>query len=522
MAQGIAGSLIILLKTVADVTALKKVDNTMKRTTRTAKNLHRAFKGISLMGLFYGGQRALGSYLEFEKNLGAVQSRLFAITGDTQKASQQFEHIRQITKQLGLDLYSTADAYSIFFAGSARTLGIDGAQQMFDSWSRISRVLHLTPYQMERVTYALREMSSKSSLYSQDLKMQLGTHVPDAVGIATEAINNLGINGVKTFEDFQKKSRNNLQLIGQFLKEFTKVAEQRFASPEALKKAMGQPDALAGLINAQLKDMKILFSQAGGRDATIKVLKGIYEGLVRIDVKALAQGFASLVNVLTSLVAFLGKNLPILFTLIKALIIAYTTTAITRGIKGLGIRTLGANPFLTKYYKPNQLAMLQFKTGIPILIGILKNGFLSIVKNIFRLFGGWWGILGSILISFGLKWIPILINKLIDWYNFTFKAKDNTQISQIIENLNKALKDNPELLKNDDFRKQILDKKFYTTEGKTLTLSIKDDSKVVINGAPIREDNREDIQHWLQEAEKERKKLEYKNGIGILNKIGFK
>ena len=40
MAQGIAGSLIILLKTVADVTALKKVDNTMKKTTRTAKNLH--------------------------------------------------------------------------------------------------------------------------------------------------------------------------------------------------------------------------------------------------------------------------------------------------------------------------------------------------------------------------------------------------------------------------------------------------------------------------------------------------
>ena len=521
MAQGIAGSLIILLKTVADVTALKKVDNTMKKTTRTATNLHRALKGISLIGLFYGGQRALGSYLEFEKNLGAVQSRLFAITGDTQKASQQFEHIRQITKQLGLDLYSTADAYSIFFAGSARTLGIEGAQQMFDSWSRISRVLHLTPYQMERVTYALREMSSKSSLYSQDLKMQLGTHVPDAVGIATEAINNLGINGVKTFEDFQKKSKNNLQLIGEFLKEFTKVAEQRFASPEALKKAMGQPDALAGLITAQLKDMKILFSQAGGRDATIKVLKGIYEGLVRIDVKALAQGFASLVNVLTSLVAFLGKNLPILFTLIKVLIIAYTTTAITRGIRGLGIRTLGANPFLTKYYKPNQLAMLQFKTGIPILIGILKNGFLSIVKNIFRLFGGWWGILGSILISFGLKWIPILVNKLIDWYNLTFKAQDSSEVYKKIENLNKAIKENPELLKDEDIKNKILNTKFYTKEGKILTPTIVDNSKVTIYGAPIHEDSKEDIQHWLQEAEKERKKLEHKNRIGILRNLGF-
>lgn len=520
MAQGIAGSLIILLKTVADVTALKKVDNTMKRTTRTAKNLHRAFKGISLMGLFYGGQRALGSYLEFEKNLGAVQSRLFAITGDTQKASQQFEHIRQITKQLGLDLYSTADAYSIFFAGSARTLGIDGAQQMFDSWSRISRVLHLTPYQMERVTYALREMSSKSSLYSQDLKMQLGTHVPDAVGIATEAINNLGINGVKTFEDFQKKSRNNLQLIGQFLKEFTKVAEQRFASPEALKKAMGQPDALAGLINAQLKDMKILFSQAGGRDATIKVLKGIYEGLVRIDVKALAQGFASLVNVLTSLVAFLGKNLPILFALIKLLIASLTARTIGSKI----LRPIAMRGKLSRMDAgwQGKHIFTYFKKGLPMSLALFGKQFIKpIFVGLFRLFGGWWGILGGILLSSAFKWIPILIKKLIDWYNFTFKAKDNTQIYQIIEDLNKALKDNPELLTNDDFRKNILEKKFYTTEGKTLTLSIKDDSKVVINGAPIREDSREDIQRYLQEAEKERKKLEYKNGIGILKKIGF-
>lgn len=521
MAQGIAGSLIILLKTVADVTALKKVDNTMKKTTRTAMNLHRVFKGISLMGLFYGGQRALGSYLEFEKNLGAVQSRLFAITGDTQKASQEFDHIRKITKQLGLDLYSTADAYSIFFAGSARTLGTEGAQQMFDSWSKIGRVLHLTPYQMERVTYALREMSSKGTIYAQDLKMQLGTHVPDAVGIATEAINNLGINGVKTFEDFQKKSKGDLQLISQFLKEFTKVAEQRFASPEALKKAMGQPDALAGLITAQVQDMKVLFSQAGGREATIKILRGIYEGLVKIDIKALAQDFALLVNVLSNLVAFLGKSLPILFTLIKHLIIALTLSTIKNK---LWTPVVGKGKLLRMDAGwGGKSAFFYFKRGLPIALGIFGRRFVKpLLTGLFRLFGGWWGILGSLLISAGFKFIPLLVQKLIDWYNLTFKAQDSSEVYKIIENLNKAIKENPELLKDEDIKNKILNTKFYTKEGKILTPTIIDNSKVTINGAPIHEDSKEDIQHWLQEAEKERKKLEHKNRIGILRNLGFK
>ena len=196
MANGIVGTLLILLKTRADVTGINKMEHSMDKTMRKAKGLKAIMRAGSLMSILSGTQsvgQALGNYLEFEKQLGAIHSRLFAITGDTTKAQKHFDAIRQLSLNLGQDLTSTADAFSIFFSGTARNLGEQGALEMFESWSKVGRVLHFTPYQMERVTYALREMSSKGAIYSQDLKMQLGTHVPDAVGIAEGIVDGFGL-----------------------------------------------------------------------------------------------------------------------------------------------------------------------------------------------------------------------------------------------------------------------------------------------------------------------------------------
>ena len=145
MANGIIGSLLILLKTKSDTQGLLKTEKAMRRTSNTAGLLTRSMRALSAIGLIFGGKSMIGSYLEFEKSLGAIHSRFYAITGDANKANQQFENVRNLARSLGQDIFSTAEAYSIFFAGTAKSLGEDGAKSVFESWSKVGRVLHLTP-----------------------------------------------------------------------------------------------------------------------------------------------------------------------------------------------------------------------------------------------------------------------------------------------------------------------------------------------------------------------------------------
>lgn len=425
MANGIIGSLLILLKTKSDTQGLLKTEKAMRRTSNTASLLTRSMRALSAIGLIFGGKSMIGSYLEFEKNLGAIHSRFYAITGDANKANQQFENVRNLARSLGQDMFSTAEAYSIFFAGTAKSLGEEGAKSVFESWSKVGRVLHLTPYQMERVTYALREMSSKGAIYSQDLRMQIGTHVPNAMGIATQAIKNLNIEGAKTFDDFQKKAKGNQPLINRFIREFTRISEMQFASPEAMREAMKQPDALLGSIRNVFSDFGIAFSKAGGKNATSIILESILEGLNKVDFNGLAEKLATLVTLIGKLVGFLASNIPALIQVIKTLIIALTLKKIG-GVANSAIALASRMPTIPKVYNQTEL----LKRGIPLLlISMKRHAIMPIIKTLLKLFGGIHGLIISAVMSALLHWGPTLWNKLTNFIQSRKKTIDEVSKS---------------------------------------------------------------------------------------------
>lgn len=320
--NAILGAMLLLIKTKADTSGLNKTDKALRKTGGAIKSMS---KDIGLIGklskgfLGYLGIRGIGgifnSYLQFEKDLGAMKSRFYAITKSDILADEEFEYIRKLATDTANDVKATADSYSIFYAAAQRSLGKEGARGIFETWTKIGRVLHLNEAQFERVTYALREMSSKGQLYSQDLKIQLGTHVPDAVNIAQEAIKNLGIAGVETVEDFQKYTKKNPKsdAMARFLKEFSRVAGQRFGSEEAVAKALKQPDALAKSIENIGYNFLVEFSRKGGNEAIINILNGIKDVLLSIDFNALANVFGTI----TKGMSVVFKYLPQIFWVLQ-------------------------------------------------------------------------------------------------------------------------------------------------------------------------------------------------------------
>lgn len=414
MANSILASLLINVMAKSDVSGLNKTTNSLKNMGQQANKTGSLLKAMSTK--LFGGfniDSAINmgmKYLQFEKDLGAMQSRFFAITGNQKRAREEFDYIRKVATDTGLDIKSTADSYSIFYSAVAKSMGSGGARQIFKDWTDVSRVLHLSDYQFERVTYALREMASKGAIYSQDLRMQIGTHVPNAMGLAEKAVNDLGITGTDWFEKFQKQAKGNQKLINEFIKNFSKYAKMQFATPEALKNALRQPDALAKMIPNIGYNFMVEFSRKGGNEAIVKVLESVKDALLKID-------YAKLAEVLGSIAKGVGKIfelLPRILSILKNIAMSVAIWAITKGAIGAyrGIRggylalqnnklrtwlTAGLGRSVTKGVMKGAIGSatkIGLKSLIPKLIGFIGGpwvGFLMLLPELVSLVRWIWG-----------------------------------------------------------------------------------------------------------------------------------
>ena len=273
---------LILFKPTVKGNGLTKLNRDLKQTHSnlfSMKNLFSAFIGYDI----YSGLKAIGSSLiDASREMGAMRSRFFAITQDEKKANEELEWAFNLAQKTAMPMKALADSYSIFFAATQKGLGTSGAREVFQDWTEVSRVLHLSEYQFERVTYALREMASKGAIYSQDLRMQIGTHVPNAIGLAQKAAEDLGITGSNWFETLQEKAKGNQQLINQFITLFSKHAKDMYADPVAMEKALKQPDAQIIRLQQQWDKLRYAMVESGFQDDLLKVLGKLNDTLDKI------------------------------------------------------------------------------------------------------------------------------------------------------------------------------------------------------------------------------------------------
>ena len=273
---------LILFKPTVKGNGLTKLNRDLKQTHSnlfSMKNLFSAFIGYDI----YSGLKAIGgSLIDASREMGAMRSRFFAITQDEKKANEELEWAFNLAQKTAMPMKALADSYSIFFAATQKGLGTSGAREVFQDWTEVSRVLHLSEYQFERVTYALREMASKGAIYSQDLRMQIGTHVPNAIGLAQKAAEDLGITGSNWFETLQEKAKGNQQLINQFITLFSKHAKGMYADPVAMEKALKQPDAQIIRLQQQWDKLRYAMVESGFQDDLLKVLGKLNDTLDKI------------------------------------------------------------------------------------------------------------------------------------------------------------------------------------------------------------------------------------------------
>lgn len=372
MASNILGSLLLLIKTKGDTSGLDRTDKAIKKTTTSLQKMSKStgmlgslsnklFRGFNLSNLWNGAM----SYIQFEKDLGAIHSRFYALTKDHKQASEEFDYIRNVAKDTAMDIKKTADSYSIFYASTRKTLGKEGARGVFEDWTRVGRVLHLSEYQFERVTYALREMASKGAIYSQDLRMQIGTHVPNAMGLAQKAAEQMGITGTDWFEKLQKSAKGNTKVTTEFVKLFSKEARKAYGGEQAFREAMKQPDALAQTIKNTAFDVGYTFSKAGGGYMVVKILEGVRDTIAKIPFDRITKVLGVIAKTVGDIFSYLPKIFNILSIIAMNVAVFYTFRNIVKGL--VFFKTL-----------KRLMNILSLRFG---KIGTLGHMFLASVKN---------------------------------------------------------------------------------------------------------------------------------------------
>lgn len=402
MASNILGSLLLLIKTKGDTSGLDRTDKAIKKTTTSLQKMSKStgmlgslsnklFRGFNLSNLWNG---AMG-YIQFEKDLGAIHSRFYALTKDHKQASEEFDYIRNVAKDTAMDIKKTADSYSIFYASTRNTLGKEGARGVFEDWTRVGRVLHLSEYQFERVTYALREMASKGAIYSQDLRMQIGTHVPNAMGLAQKAAEQMGITGTDWFEKLQKMAKGNTKVTTEFVKLFSKEARKAYGGEQAFREAMKQPDALAQTIKNTAFDIGYTFSKAGGGYMVVKILEGVRDTIAKIPFDRITKVLGVIAKTVGDIFSYLPKIFNILSIIAMNVAVFYAFRNIVKGLVF----------FKTLHRLMNILSIRFGKMGVlghMFLASSFKNGVKNAISKALTGFGF------KTLTRLGLNAIPVI------------------------------------------------------------------------------------------------------------------
>src|SRR5574344_324685 len=246
---------------------LNKGIMTSHKSLFSLRNMFGAFFGYDLYTSF---RNLIPQITQTSQQLGAMKSRFNAVSTSATAGADELNWIGEQAKRLGLAFLKTADDYSIFYATVSKNMGQGTTRQVFEQWAEAFRVLHIDPERQSRVLYALREMSSKGKIYMQDLALQLGSAVPDAMNIAAKS---MGYTGPKAVERFRAAIKSGSIDVKKFIPAFSEAINKQYVSADKLTYAMAQTDAQLQLIKTHWQFIQKNLLESGMQDDIIKFLK---------------------------------------------------------------------------------------------------------------------------------------------------------------------------------------------------------------------------------------------------------
>lgn len=330
-----------LSKTVRDTNALASSIDKVNRSTRSlgntrktlagaytpirfnpelgkyeARNQSNSYASTRMMGggsgvSFGGVAKAMGAYAIIDKMAGIPREifntrREFDSLGATLEAVmpkfdrtasaqtlavKEMEYLKTTAYNLGLNLNTAKEEYVKFLASSAGKTSLQDVHKIFEAFAKLSTVYQITPQRFGLVMNAISQMTSKSRVNMEELKLQLGDSLPGALSIFSRAAQQARPDLVKTEADFYKLVESG-RVSSDLLKEVAKVIVNDTDLMAGLDKALGS-------LNSQTNRLSTSWTNLLDSISKGRIGEGMSASIHKLDLAI--QGLEKHLNALSEL-----------------------------------------------------------------------------------------------------------------------------------------------------------------------------------------------------------------------------
>lgn len=258
------------------------------------------------------------------EKLRVLKLSMEAAAGGAKEGAQAFNFARSLAQQLGLDLVSTAEQYkNVLAATLAGGASAESAQFIFEGLAVGIRALGLEAEPAKRVMTAVGQIMSKGKIQAEELRQQLGEHLPVAMGFLAQGL------GVGTAELSKMMERGEL------------TSEAMLNLSAQFQKTMG------GKVHEQTQSLTSQFQRL--KNSTFELLASMGQGgltMVGLAVINMLRSLVEVVKVLMPLIkgtfAVIGGGITVFATFVRT--IAGVITGFVSMIGAAGQLAVGLTP----------------------------------------------------------------------------------------------------------------------------------------------------------------------------------
>ena len=202
-------------------------------------------------------------FIDANVQLEKFERAMVLLKGSTEGAATEFEYVRELSRRLGLELFTTADAYtSLTAATKGTTLQGQSTRDIFEAVSIAMSSLGKSSADTQGALLAISQIVSKGNVSLEELRGQLGERLPGAFQLAANAM------GMSTSELDKFVSSGNLTAT-EFLPKFAAELKKTFGDVRDME---GFTASLNRMKNA-LDEAYITIGKSGAFDALTKGLE---------------------------------------------------------------------------------------------------------------------------------------------------------------------------------------------------------------------------------------------------------
>lgn len=324
---------------------------------------------VGLMGAINGVNQSIQASMQMQ----AVESRLNVVTGgDSAKTASELQWVKDEADRLGFSLTTLAGEWSKFaVSAQASNFSMEEARKIFTSVSEAGRVLKLDSQQVERAFVALTQMMSKGTIQMEELRQQLGEHIPGAFALMAQAV---GVSGAEL-----TKMMEQGQLTSDYLLKFADVLDARFG--QQLPKALEMTQAELGRFQTGVTLALNKIADSGVLEAFTEALRDLQERLRSPEAEVWFERIGAAVGgVIRALMALLD-NLDLIMTALAALGAAKGVAYIMSLTKAIATMVTGIRTAQTAAAGLS-VAMAGIGGPIGIAIGLLAGAFAFLATRV--------------------------------------------------------------------------------------------------------------------------------------------